>query len=114
MATAGRKVASYDTRDLSKPIEERITALKFSTTSLATMPGAEGTTNESEACKAIFIDNTASLGYSVGSVEGRVGIEYFDKAPAVQAQKYAFKCHRQTVPEGDLVFDVHALAFHPM
>lgn len=42
-----------------------------------------------------------------------MSIEYFDKSPAAQKEKYAFKCHRQTIPEGDLVFPVNALAFHP-
>jgi len=48
-------------------------------------------------------------GYVLASVEGRVAVEYFDLSPAVQAKRYAFKCHRQ----GDLVFPVNAVAFHP-
>lgn len=45
----------------------------------------------------------------LASVEGRVAVEYFDPAPAVQAKRYAFKCHRV----GELVFPVNAIAFHP-
>lgn len=70
--------------------------------------------------KVLYLNTTGGLkpdqaviGYAIGSVEGRVSIEYFDKSPAVQKEKYAFKCHRQTIPEGDLVFPVNALAFHP-
>jgi hypothetical protein len=30
-------------------------------------------------------------GYALGSVEGRVAMEYFDQSPEAQANKYAFK-----------------------
>ena len=53
------------------------------------------------------------IGYATGSVEGRIAVEYFDQSPAVQAQKYAFKCHRQTVNDEDHIFPVNSLAFHP-
>ena len=46
-------------------------------------------------------------GYALSSIEGRVAIEYFDRAQ--EAQAYAFKCHRV----GTTVFPVNALAFHP-
>ncbi len=54
-------------------------------------------------------------GYASSSIEGRVAVEWFDPSPASQARKYAFKCHRQTSPEGvDVVYPVNALAFHPV
>jgi len=93
VGTAGRRIVRYDTRNMDTPVEDRATALKFGTSSLASIPTGEG--------------------YATGSVEGRVSIEYFDKSPQVQKEKYAFKCHRQTIPEGDLVFPINALAFHP-
>ncbi len=31
----------------------------------------------------------------MASTEGRIAVEYFDASPEVQANKYAFKCHRQ-------------------
>ncbi|EPZ36237.1 WD40 repeat-like protein [Rozella allomycis CSF55] len=40
-------------------------------------------------------------GYAVGSVEGRVGIEYFDEKNS--------KCHR----EGNNIFAVNSISFHP-
>jgi len=92
VATAARHVVHYDIRNMDSPIENRATALKFGTASLACIPTGEG--------------------YATGSVEGRVSIEYFDKSPQVQKAKYAFKCHRQTIPKGDLVFPINALAFH--
>jgi hypothetical protein len=48
-------------------------------------------------------------GFAISSVEGRVGIEYFDHHPDVQAKKYSFKCHRQ----GTLAYPVNAIALHP-
>jgi hypothetical protein len=46
----------------------------------------------------------------LSSVEGRVAVEYFDPSPEAQSKKYAFKCHRQ----GDLVYPVNAMSFHPV
>lgn len=54
------------------------------------------------------------VGYAIGSVEGRIGVEYFDPGPDVQGQKYAFKCHRQTIEDVDHVWPVNSLAFHPV
>ena len=53
-------------------------------------------------------------GYVLSSIEGRVAVEYFDPSPAVQAKKYAFKCHRKTINGVDTVFPVNAMAVHPM
>jgi cell cycle arrest protein BUB3 len=64
-------------------------------------------------CRATcpFPDGT---GYATSSTEGRIAIDFLDPNPAVQAGKYAFKCHRQKQPSGeDKVFPVHAIAFHP-
>lgn len=60
-------------------------------------------------------------GYATSSIEGRVAVEWYDAGEESQARKYAFKCHRQTQsdpddPEGpasDIIYPVHALAFHP-
>ncbi|KAF2734957.1 mitotic checkpoint protein BUB3 [Polyplosphaeria fusca] len=53
-------------------------------------------------------------GYASSSIEGRVAVEWFDPSEESQARKYAFKCHRQTVDGADVVYPVHALAFHPV
>ena len=56
-------------------------------------------------------------GYACSSIEGRVGVEWFDRSEASQARKYAFKCHRQSNPSGDgvdVVYPVNALAYHPI
>lgn len=53
-------------------------------------------------------------GWASGSIEGRIAVEYFDSDPAVQSQKYAFRCHRQAVDGVDCVYPINALAYHPI
>ncbi|KAK3114006.1 mitotic spindle checkpoint protein Bub3 [Teratosphaeriaceae sp. CCFEE 6253] len=94
------------------PWQTRESSLKFMTRAVACMP--DGT------------------GFATSSIEGRVGVDFFD--PAQQGGAYAFKCHRQTVQapsaasggaeqqgegeaevqEVDVVYPVNALAFHPV
>lgn len=56
---------------LTEPEQKRESSLKYQT-----------------RCIAAFPDDT---GYALGSVEGRMAMEYFDPNPAAQAAKYAFK-----------------------
>lgn len=51
--------------------------------------------------------------FVVSSIEGRVAVEYFDESSTEQAKKYAFKCHRGTEGEKQVVYPVNAVAFHP-
>ncbi|KAJ9474243.1 putative Nucleoporin GLE2 (putative) [Pseudozyma hubeiensis] len=128
VATAGRHVHVYDllplrraidkersgqevkTRDWA-PDQRRESSLKFMARDLRCMPAGDG--------------------YAMSSIEGRIAVEFFDTSEAVQSGKYAFKCHRETVKEGqevedmgiegeeemekpyDVVFPVHGIAFHP-
>mmetsp|Transcript_34459 Transcript_34459/g.97178 ORF Transcript_34459/g.97178 Transcript_34459/m.97178 type:complete len:328 (-) Transcript_34459:234-1217(-) len=94
VATAGRHVLVYDLAQPSAALQRRESSLKFQT-----------------RCVACFPNGT---GYAISSVDGRVAIEYFDGAEAVQAQKYAFKCHRRNENGVDTVYPVNALAFHPL
>lgn len=57
---------------------------------------------------------TTGQGYATSSVEGRIAVEFFDASDEVQAQKYAFKCHRQVIEGIDTVYPVNGLAFHPI
>lgn len=78
-----------------EPWQRRESALRFMARAVACMPN--------------------DAGYAICSIEGRVAVEWFDPSPSSQARKYAFKCHRQTSPEGvDVVYPVNALAFHPI
>jgi len=94
VALASRLFHIYDIRNMKEPISERESSLKFMTRALACMVNGQG--------------------YATGSVEGRIAVEYFDSSPQVQEQKYAFKCHRQTIDDVDHVWPVNSLAFHPV
>lgn len=76
------------------PWQRRESSLKFMTRAVACMPD--------------------DAGYASSSIEGRVAVEWFDPSAESQARKYAFKCHRQTVDDVDVVYPVNALAFHPI
>ncbi|CAN0441178.1 unnamed protein product [Ectocarpus sp. 12 AP-2014] len=74
-------------------------------------------------CVSIFPDQQ---GFAVGSIEGRVGIEYFSEQAAKQQLasgykpattygntklSFAFKCHRVTGTQSS-VYSVNSIAFH--
>lgn len=61
-----------------------------------------------------FLAVVGLTGYATASVEGRIAVEFIDPSPEVQAKKYAFKCHRNTVDDVDLVYPVNSLVFHPV
>ncbi|EST04634.1 WD40 repeat [Kalmanozyma brasiliensis GHG001] len=102
---AGEKVSERHWQ----PDQKRESSLKFMARDLRCMPAGDG--------------------YAISSIEGRIGVEFFDPKPETQALKYAFKCHRQTIDgdmaveneEGeeelerpyDVVYPVHGVAFHP-
>lgn len=85
---------SSGTRVEVEPWQRRESSLKFMTRCIACMPD--------------------DAGYASSSIEGRVAVEWFDPSPESQARKYAFKCHRQTADDVDVVYPVNALAFHPV
>lgn len=96
-AVAAQLAAGTADAGAIKPWQQRESSLKFLTRAVACMPN--------------------DAGYATSSIEGRVAVEWFEDSAESQARKYAFKCHRQAVPEGegggDVVFPVNALAFHP-
>jgi cell cycle arrest protein BUB3 len=89
VGTAGRAVSIYDIRMLAEPEQLRESSLKYQTRCIACAPHGEG--------------------YALGSIEGRIALEYFDTSAESQARKYAFKCHRTA----ELVYPVNTIAFHP-
>jgi cell cycle arrest protein BUB3 len=95
VATSGRHLLVFDLRMLgagATPVQ-RESPLKFQTRAVACSPDGAS--------------------YVVASVEGRVGVDYFDDTQSAAA-KYAFKCHRRTEAGREVVFPVNALAFHPL
>ncbi|CAE7660451.1 BUB3.1 [Symbiodinium microadriaticum] len=94
VATADRHVLVYDTRSLAAPVQTRESPLRHQTRKVACFPNG--------------------CGFAIGSVEGRVGVEYLcpQSAEGLSAglSSYAFKCHRR----GDVAYPVNAIAFHPV
>ncbi|KAL1929583.1 hypothetical protein VTP01DRAFT_1721 [Rhizomucor pusillus] len=94
VAMANRHIHIYDIRNMKEPWQQRESSLKYMLRSIRLMPNGEG--------------------YACSSIEGRVALEFFDMSPEVQAKKYAFKSHRQTIDDTEVVYPVNALAFHPI
>ncbi|KFA65190.1 hypothetical protein S40285_01510 [Stachybotrys chlorohalonatus IBT 40285] len=106
VAMTGRIINIYDFNSIVelfktggtelKPWQQRESSLRFLTRAVACMP--------------------TDAGYATSSIEGRVAVEWFEDTAESQARKYAFKCHRQAAPDGDgdVVYPVNALAFHPI
>lgn len=93
VCTAGRHVWIWDLRYMERPAQRRESNLKFQTRTVACFP--------------------SGTGYVMGSIEGRVAVEYFDPSAASQANKFAFKCHRDKTAQGETIYPVNAIAFHP-
>jgi cell cycle arrest protein BUB3 len=97
VCTSGRRIVVIDFRRTDETFAaeialDRESSLKYQTSTIRFFP--DGT------------------GLALGSVEGRVGIEYLeelDVVPPPNSKKYAFKCHRN----GDLVYPVNCIDFHP-
>jgi len=91
VGTSGNHVLVWDLRSMDRPIQKRMSSLKHMTRVIRCSPDGQG--------------------YALGSVEGRVAVEYFD--PSQQKKKYAFKCHRKNEGDSTIIYPVNALAFHP-
>jgi cell cycle arrest protein BUB3 len=59
--------------------------------------------------------NVRGDGFVAASVEGRVAVEFI-RDEENEKRRYAFKCHRKTddASVGEIVYPVHAVAFHPV
>ncbi|CAO3599930.1 unnamed protein product [Absidia cylindrospora] len=88
VGTADRHVVLFDMNNPTTIFKQTISPLKWQTRTVS-----------------CFIDGT---GYAIGSIEGRVGIQYIDEKD--QARNFSFKCHRD---EAKNVFSVNDISFHP-
>lgn len=86
VGTADRQLRVYDIRKPTVVFHEKQAQLKHQFRCLATFPD--------------------SMGYAVGSIEGRVSIDHIQEAD--RKSDFAFKCHR----ESDTIFPVNSIAFH--
>lgn len=94
VATSGRRNAFIDLRNI--PADEEVSILLDRESSL----------KYQTRCIKFFPDST---GIAVGSIEGRVAIEYLDDIGVASGKKkYAFKCHRIS----DTIYPVNTIAFH--
>lgn len=48
-------------------------------------------------------------GFILGSVEGKIAIEYFNEGN----KSYGFKCHRDETEDSSFIYPVNTLAMHP-
>jgi cell cycle arrest protein BUB3 len=107
VATSGRRTCVYDLRMLK---EEETTTFK-----LDAVLERESSLKFQTRCIRLFPDGH---GFCLGSIEGRVGVEFLDaladermRSVAEKSKKYAFKCHRDS--NSGLVYPVNAIDFHP-
>merc|ERR1712137_1140802 len=89
VATENKKVVVYNLENPQTPFKESETQLKLQTRSVS-----------------CFTDKS---GYTVGSIEGRVRVEYI--TPSMSTSSFAFKCHRDSTK--NLAYAVNSMAFHP-
>ncbi|KAJ3299886.1 hypothetical protein HK104_006243 [Borealophlyctis nickersoniae] len=94
VAMAGRKVNIFDVRNMKETLQRRESSLKFMTRMVKCMPNGDG--------------------YANSSIEGRIAVEFFNPALEWQNKKYAFKCHRIKEGDGETVYPVNAIAYHPI
>lgn len=112
VACADRNILIYDLRNLSKPEQIRQSSLQQQMRTVCCSPSNLGA-------------------YAIGTVDGRVAIEYFDDQ-VHSKKKFAFKCHRQKEDMSSnsnsnsssneaikkkekttVAYPVNAIAFHP-
>ncbi len=88
---AGCHILIYDQRELSRPLVKRESSLKYQIRCVRLMP-----------------DET---GFTASSVAGKVAVEYINESAGT---KYGFRCHRQGKGDGETVYPVNTLAYHPL
>jgi len=99
VAMSDRQVLAYACKDIlagGRPKVHRQSSMRFQT-------------------RAVKVSPTDPGALVLSSVEGRVALEYMD-TERNDTQRYAFKCHRKTedASTGEIVYPVHAVAFHPL
>ncbi len=114
VATAGRRTCFIDVRMMKSTDDDAAAAAAAPTGGDVVVESAKMTLDRESTLKyqtrvcRYFPNGT---GIAVGSIEGRVAIEFLDDlgVPSPNGmKKYAFKCHRVN----DAVYPVNAIAFH--
>jgi len=105
VATSGRHVEIYDILLLGTTS----TTIENSNTAVPGHTSRESSLKFQSRCVRCF---PSGKGYAISSIEGRVGIDYFDPSETSQAKKYAFKCHRKAEMGKDIVYPVNSIAYN--
>ncbi|EGF79860.1 hypothetical protein BATDEDRAFT_16768 [Batrachochytrium dendrobatidis JAM81] len=87
VGTAERHILAYNLNNPSTVYKQIISPLKWQTRVISCFPSFNG--------------------YAIGSIEGRVAIQYIEDRDA--ANTFSFKCHR----EDSKVFPINSISFHP-
>jgi len=106
VATSGRRNCFFDLRMLKDEENEKEKSKIFKFDSVLER---ESSLKFQTRCVKFFPDGH---GFCLGSIEGRVGVEFLDELVDVQMKltRYAFKCHRSA---NGLVHPVNVIDFHP-
>merc|ERR1712238_432229 len=106
VATSGRRNCFFDLRMLKDEENEKEKSKIFKFNSVLER---ESSLKFQTRCVKFFPDGH---GFCLGSIEGRVGVEFLDELVDVQMKltRYAFKCHRSA---NGLVHPVNVIDFHP-
>lgn len=91
IASSNHEILVYDIRNLSSPEQIRESPLRHQ-------------------IRKVACDKVTHSRFTIGSVEGRCALEYYDMSEEMQSLKYAFKCHRKD----DRAYPVNTIAFHPI
>ena len=93
VGTSSRKVFIWNLRNMQFAEQRRTSSLKYQTRVIECFPNQQG--------------------YVLGSIEGRVAVEYIQPDTEIQKKKYAFKCHRIKGEDGiEKTYPVTAVSFH--
>ncbi|KAJ1750315.1 RNA export factor gle2 [Coemansia sp. RSA 990] len=93
VATAERHVLVFDMANPTTPFETIESPLKWQTRTVSCF--------------------TKKDGYAIGSIEGRVAIQYVD--PKMKDKNFSFRCHRDdSVPMKNTVYSVNSISTHPV
>lgn len=94
VTTTDHRVVGFDTRAPTLPLFDRESPLKQQIRTVTCMPDGRG--------------------FILGSVDGRVAVEYFIGMEDDVHRPYAFKCHRVKNGAEEVPFPVNAIEFHPV
>eukprot|EP00804_Cyclotella_cryptica_P014494 CCRYP_004814-RA/>CCRYP_004814-RA protein AED:0.07 eAED:0.07 QI:379/1/1/1/1/1/2/381/355 len=105
VATSGRRNCLLDLRTSKILLDDQENASDDE--AVKVMLDRESSLKYQTRCVRFFPNG---VGLAVGSIEGRVAIEYLDDVGIASGKKkYAFKCHRIS----DTIYPVNTIAFHP-